>query len=213
MNALYLEAPWELPFEKSLTEPAPFHRADGSRVLVDTMVQPLLATTLTQGEGWRAARLPYAGRALAMTLVLPDPGRMPEAERVLASRGLTEVLAEGRRAVLDVRLPRWTFRTQAPLKGVLQQLGMRAAFEPTGADFRPMTEEDLQLSISAVLHEGFVAVDEEGTEAAAATAVVMGETSAPVTEPFHLDRPFLFAIHDVEHGTPLFLGRVDDPGA
>jgi serpin B len=74
-----------------------------------------------------------------------------------------------------------------------------------------MTEEDLDLYISAVLHEGFIAVDEEGTEAAAATAVVVSETSAPVTEPFHVDRPFLFAIHDVEYGTPLFVGRVDDP--
>jgi serpin B len=63
------------------------------------------------------------------------------------------------------------------------------------------------------LHEGFIAVDEQGTEAAAATAVVVRDESAPVTEPFHVDRPFLFAIHDVEHGIPLFLGKVDDPQA
>ena len=148
-----------------------------------------------------------------MTLVLPDPGRMREVEPLLTSGGLAEVLSAGRRAMLDLRLPRWTFRTQAPLNGVLQQLGMRIPFDPHEADFRPMTEEDLDLYVSAVLHEGFIAVDEEGTEAAAATAVVMSETSAPVTEPFHVDRPFLFAIHDVEYGTPLFLGRVDDPSA
>jgi serpin B len=90
---------------------------------------------------------------------------------------------------------------------------MRTAFDPHAADFRPMTEKDLDLYVSAVLHEGFVAVDEDGTEAAAATAVVISTTSAPVTEPFHVDRPFLFVIHDVKHGTPLFLGRVDDPSA
>lgn len=115
--------------------------------------------------------------------------------------------------MLDVQLPRWTFRTQAPLNDVLQQLGMRTAFDDRVSDFRPMTEEDLDLYVSAVLHEGFIAVDEDGTEAAAATAVVMRDESLPLTEPFHVDRPFLFAIHDVEYGTPLFLGRVDDPSA
>jgi len=213
VNALYLKAPWESPFEKSLTESMPFRRPDGRSVRVDTMVQPMLATTMTQGEGWRAARLPYAGRTLAMTLVLPDPGRMREVEPLLTSGGWAEVMSEGRRTMLDVHVPRWTFRTQAALNDVLQQLGMRTAFDRHDADFGPMTEEDLDLYVSAVLHEGFIAVDEEGTEAAAATAVVMRDESLPVTEPFHVDRPFLFAIHDVEYGTPLFLGRVDDPSA
>jgi serpin B len=211
VNALYLKAPWEVPFEKFLTAPMPFHREDGSSVDVDTMRQPTLDTTLTRGDGWRAARLPYAGRALAMTLVLPDPGRMREVETVLTAGGLGEVLTVGRPVALDVRLPRWTFRTQAPLNDVLQQLGMHDAFDPGTADFRPMTEEDVDLYVSAVLHEGFIAVDEEGTEAAAATAAVAMACSASVGEPFHVDRPFLFAIHDVEHGTPLFLGRVNDP--
>lgn len=213
VNALYLKAPWEYPFEKSSTRPLPFHRAEGTSVDVETMVQPMLATTVAAGDGWQAARLPYAGGRLAMTLVLPDAGRMREVEQVLTSGGWAEVMSDGRRATLDLLLPKWTFRTQAPLNGILQQLGMRAAFDPDQADFRPMTEEDLDLYVKAVLHEGFIAVDEEGTEAAAATAVMMDTTSAPVTEPFHVDRPFLFAIHDVEHGTPLFLGRVDDPTA
>ena len=97
------------------------------------------------------------------------------------------------------------------LTSTLQQLGMPTAFDDGAADFRPMTEQDLPLYISSVLHEGFIAVDEEGTEAATATAVEMSTTSAPVTEPFHVDRPFLFVIHDIEHGTPLFLGKVSDP--
>ena len=213
VSALYLKAPWEVPFEKSLTELLPFHRRDGSSVDVDTMVQPALTATLTQGDGWRAARLPYAGRALAMTLVLPDPARMPEVEQLLTSGGLAEALSADRPVMLDVRMPRWTFRTQAPLDGVLQRLGMRTPFDPDEADFRPMTEDDLDLYVSAVLHEAFIAVDEDGTEAAAATAAVISATGAPVTEPFHVDRPFLFAIHDVEYGAPLFLGRVEDPSA
>lgn len=213
VNALYLKAPWEIPFEKSLTESRPFRRADGSTVDVETMAQPTLATRTTQGGGWQAARLPYAGGRLVMTLVLPGPGRMREVEASVISGGLADVISAGRPAMLDLRLPRWTFRTQAPLNGVLQNLGMRTAFDPNRADFRPMTDNDLDLYVSAVLHESFIAVNEEGTEAAAATAVVVSETSAPVTEPFHVDRPFLFAIHDVEHATPLFLGRVDDPSA
>jgi len=213
VNALYLKAPWEIPFEKSLTGSMPFHRPDGSSVDVETMVQPTLTTTVTQGEGWRAARLAYAGRKLAMTLVLPDAGRMGEVESTVTSGGLPDMVSAGRRRMLDLRLPRWTFRTQAPLNDVLHQLGMRRALDPDEADLRPMTAEDLDLYVSAVVHEGFIAVDEEGTEAAAATAVVGSAVSAPVTEPFHVDRPFLFTIYDVEHGTPLFLGRVDDPSA
>lgn len=211
VNALYLKAPWEDPFEKSLTRPEPFHRSDGNTIDVATMHQPMLATTMTRGKGWRAAQLPYAGRRLAMTLVLPDPGQLRQVEQQVTSSGLAHVLAVGREVMLDLRLPRWTFRSQSALNGALQQLGMRTAFDPHAADFSPMTEEDLDLYVSAVLHEGFVAVDEYGTEAAAATAVVISTTSASVTEPFHVDRPFLFVIHDIKHRTPLFLGRVDNP--
>lgn len=213
VSALHLEAPWETPFEKSMSEPMPFHRSDGSHVDVVGMVQPVLSTSAARGDGWRAARLPYAGRSLAMTLVLPDPGRMRDVERLVSSGGLADVLSAGRPAVLDLRLPRWTFRTRAPLKGSLMELGMRNAFDPRAAEFHPMTEERLDLHVSAVLHEAFIAVDEDGTEAAAATAVTVSTVSAPLTESFHVDRPFLFVVHDVDHGTPLFLGRVDDPSA
>jgi serpin B len=110
-------------------------------------------------------------------------------------------------------LPRWTFRTQVPLDEALRGLGMRTAFDERSADFSGMTRED-RLYVSAVLHEAFVAVDEAGTEAAAATAVVMHEVSAPFFQhEVVVDRPFLFVIHDVAHLTPLFVGRVTDPTA
>lgn len=213
VDALYLKAPWEYPFETSMTASAPFQLPNGTSVDVATMAQPMLASTLAEGDGWRSARLPYAGGALAMTVVLPGPGRMDQVDEELMSGGLAGALAGGRSVNLDLRLPKWTFRTPSPLKGPLQELGMRDAFDPERADFAPMTQENLDLHVTDVVHEGFIAVDEEGTEAAAATAAVMGVTSAPVTEPFHVDRPFLFAIHDVEHQTPLFLGRVDDPSS
>ena len=111
---------------------------------------------------------------------------------------------------MAIGLPRWTFRTETPLKDTLTALGMPTAFDEVNADFSGMTTEE-KLFIAAVLHQTFVAVDEEGTEAAAATAVVGQVVSMPQYVPFTADRPFLFVIHDVEHGTPLFLGRVADP--
>ncbi len=211
VNAIYLKAPWESPFEEQLTEVGPFHRADGTTVDVDLMSNFELSGQLTSGDGWQAASLAYAGNRLAMTIVLPDEGRLADVEAAVAAGDLTAFLSGGRQTRLGVLLPKWTSRTEAPLGEALKELGMPTAFDPDAADFHAMTDEDLQLFVSAVLHQGFIAVDEEGTEAAAATAVVMKDTSAPLTEPFHVDRPFLYVIHDVEHGTPLFLGRVMDP--
>ncbi|WP_408898490.1 serpin family protein [Nocardioides sp. R1-1] len=211
VNAIYLEAPWEQPFEKELTARGPFRRADGSEVEVDLMRRPDLSAGLVTGEGWRAAVLPYAGQRLAMTVVLPDDGAFGRVEAGLTRDGFAAVLGPATPTALDLTMPRWSFRTAAPLKDVLKALGMPTAFTEGAADFTPMTDEDLDLLIDEVLHQGFIAVDEDGTEAAAATAVVMRVESAVVTEELVLDRPFLFVIHDVEHRTPLFVGRVSDP--
>lgn len=211
VNAVYLKAPWEEPFEKSLTAPGKFTLADGSSVDVDLMNKPDLSGGLTSGKGWKAVVLPYAGQALAMTVVLPDQGRFGAVEKAIAKDGLGAFTAGAKPAAINLKLPKWTFRTNAPLGDLLKQLGMPTAFSETDADFTPMTDEDLPLHIAAVLHQGFIAVDEEGTEAAAATAVVMRTESAMVTEEFTVDRPFLFVIHDLEFGAPLFVGRVTDP--
>lgn len=212
VNAIHLKAPWEQPFEKGLTSPGAFHRPDGSQVDADLMRVPDLATSLATGDGWRSVTLPYAGRRLAMTVVLPDDGGLERVEQQVRSGGFAAFTVDAEPAVVDLSLPRWSFRTAAPLKDPLSALGMPTAFG-VGADFTPMTEEDLSLVVAEVLHQGFIAVDEEGTEAAAATAVVMAETAAPVAVPFLVDRPFLFVIHDVDHATPLFVGRVTDPTA
>ncbi|MFC5731654.1 MULTISPECIES: serpin family protein [Nocardioides] len=213
VNAIYLKAPWEGPFTKELTAKAPFHLDDDRTVEVDMMNRPDLAGALLAGDGWRAARIPYAGQRMAMTVVLPDEGRLPATEAFLADGGLSALTGPGRPATIDLRLPRWTFRTQAPLGDLLKSLGMPTAFAEGVADFTAMTDDDLSLYIAAVLHQGFIAVDEEGTEAAAATAVVVKTESAVQAEELTVDRPFLFVIHDVEHGAPLFVGRVSDPTA
>ncbi|HVK29645.1 MAG TPA: serpin family protein [Nocardioides sp.] len=213
VNAIYLKAPWEQPFEKSLTATGDFHRLDGSTVSTDLMRRPDVAAGWVSGDGFRAVVLPYAGGELAMTVVLPDDGLFAAVEAELAKGAYGAVLAQrATPAIVDLTLPRWTFRTAVPLKDALEAMGMPTAFGD-GADFTPMTDEDLDLVIAEVLHQGFIAVDEEGTEASAATAVVMAETAAPVPEVLVVDRPFLFLIHDTEHGTPLFVGRVTDPTA
>jgi serpin B len=214
VNALYLKAAWEDPFHESSTADADFHLADGTAVEVPTMLGHVGAR-VGSGDGWRSARLPYVGGTLAMTVVLPDSGRLAEVEALVAERDWSAVLDAPSHARLELRLPRFTVRAGARLREVLVALGMPTAFTDD-ADFSGLTVEE-PLKISEVLHEAFVAVDELGTEAAAATAVVMQRAGAmpepPV--PFVVDRPFLFVIHttghDVEDGTPLFVGRVADP--
>jgi serpin B len=212
VNAIYLKAPWEEPFTTDSTAKREFRTDDGRTVLADTMSLGLTSSGYARGDGWEAVRLLYAGRQTAMTIVLPAAGRLDEVSKSLAGGGLADILVADRPAMVRLSLPKWEFRTQAALADVLKALGMPTAFDPEAADFSAMTEQE-RLFISAVVHEAFIAVDEEGTEAAAATAVVMGTTSMPEYQDVVVDRPFLFVIHDVENGTPLFLGRISDPTA
>lgn len=212
VNAIYLKAPWERPFEKGLTQDGPFHREDGSTVSVPMMRPSDGPVALGRGDGWLAVPLPYAGGRVAMTVVLPDAGRLADVEALVVAGGLPEILASPKPEGVGLLLPKWTFRTEAPLRDALMALGMTLPFEAGAADFSAMTTE-ADLYVAAVLHQAFIAVDEEGTEAAAATAVVMRDESAAQVTQVVVDRPFLFVIHDVEHATPLFVGRVSDPSA
>ncbi len=213
VNALYLKAAWQDPFHETSTAEADFHLADGTVVQVPTMFGHVGAR-VGAGEGWRSARLPYVGGTLALTVVLPDPGRLADVENLVTERDWSAVLEAPSQERLELKLPRFTVRASSRLGELLAALGMPTAFTDD-ADFSGLTVEPRTepLKISEVLHEAFVAVDEQGTEAAAATAVVMQRAGAmpqpPV--PFVVDRPFLFVIHDVEHGAPLFVGRVVDP--
>jgi serpin B len=164
------------------------------------------------GDGWLAVRMPYVDRALAMTVVLPDQGRPDALEALIVDGGLSSILSAPRPRPVELSLPRWTMRTELSLQETLARLGMPRAFDSTRADFSTMTVGKQQLSIDAVFHQVFVAVDEFGTEAAAATATAMRATSLPpAATPVTIDRPFIFVIHDVGPNTPYFLGRVIDP--
>lgn len=166
------------------------------------------------GEGWEAVELSYARDELSMLLIVPQQGRFAEIEGQLKKGLIDEVIGGlSRDAEVDLTMPKFKFRTQAGLADALKALGMEKAFDPEAADFSGMTRQEA-LYISDVIHEAYIAVDEEGTEAAAATAVIMRATAAPITMvQMKVDRPFLFALRDRDTGAILFLGRVTDPTA
>jgi serpin B len=210
VNAIHFKAPWKEPFEGE-EDDVPFTLANGDRVEVDMVSQQVGAASYAEGDDWVAAGLPYVGGELAMALVVPED--LADFEAGLDGEVLADLL-EGLTPQGPVRvvMPRWDFRSRVALNDVLAQLGMPTAFDPERADFTAMTPDE-RLYLTHVLHEATVTVDEKGTEAAAATAAVMGVTSAPVDPPAEVvaDRPFLFVIHDVATATPLFVGRVADP--
>lgn len=207
VNAIYLKAPWLVPFEASATKNGPFTNADGSttQVPVMTITEEYLHA---QGDGWQAVELPYVGGSLAMTLVVPDAGRLADIEQRLGDGLLDTVVATSGKKQVTLGLPRFDIETKVQLAEVMAALGMPTAFDPNKADFSGMTLEQ-QLYIGLIIHQANITVDEKGTEAAAATAVVIRATSAPSDQvSLVIDRPFLYAVRDVPTGAVLFLGRV-----
>jgi serpin B len=208
VNALYFKAPWQKPFKPDRTHRAAFHRLDGSTVDTDLMSGD--GDRFASGPGWVAADLPYAGGELAMTVVVPDAGRFAEVEKGMTGEWLADLWTGLQPAPVRVELPRWKDRSQVSLGDALAGMGMPLAFT-TRADFTAMTTSE-PLRIAKVLHEGYIAVDEAGTEAAAATASVVETVSAPANpQSVIADRPFLYLIHDLPTATLLFIGRVLSP--
>jgi serpin B len=212
VNAVYMDATWASRFTPEATADGVFTTLEGSQVTI-----PMMSQTETflyaAGDDWQAVELPYLGNQLAMFLIVPEAGRFAEVESRLGTGLLGEAydsLSPGYEVGLT--MPKFEFRTQVALSDALRTLGMTTPFDPGTADFSGMTLEEA-LFVSDVIHEAYIKVDEEGTEAAAATAVIMEATAAPVGEFVSLtvDRPFLFVIGDLETKTILFLGRVTDP--
>ncbi len=208
VNAIYLKAPWLKAFTADATQPGPFTRADGSTVQVPLMSTSDAMSSAT-GSGWTAVEIPYVGGSLAMTVILPDDLAAFEATLTPEQLGLiTGSLAE---TEVHLVFPSFSIETKAGLADVLAALGMPTAFDPDRADFSGITTAE-KLRIADVIHQANIDVDEKGTEAAAATAVVLEAVGMPL-EPVTVraDRPFLFALRDLPTGAILFLGRVGDP--
>ena len=208
-NAIYFNAAWARQFEAAMTQDRPFTLLDGSEMTV-----PLMNQTenfrYASGEGWQAVELPYEGGKMSMVVLLPERESFSDFEAGLDDVELEAILDKMSSVNVDLYLPKFTFESEFALSNTLRAMGMSDAFSMT-ADFSGMTETN-DLFISEVIHKAFVDVDEEGTEAAAATAVIMEAKAMPVEEPVEMrvDHPFLFLIRD-ETGTILFMGRVVNP--
>lgn len=209
-NAIYFNAPWQNQFQETQTAPGPFTRLDGSQASV-----PLMHASQTLNyahtAGLAAVELPYAGGQVSMVLLVPDAGTFNEAEAGFSTARWDTIRKDLKTSQVNLSLPKFNFSAEFTLNDPLVQLGMRDAFTPGKADFSGMDGER-SLYISSVIHKAFIKLDEQGTEAAAATAVAMRTLAMPA-EPVELkiDRPFLFVIQDKPTGEILFMGRVTNP--
>ena len=211
VNAIYFKADWMDQFDPNDTEDAPFYLLDGSDVTVDMMSNDVYAPYL-RGENFQAVELQYAGGTAAMDIIMPDAGQFAAFEADLDWAMVESILAGMQSTDVQLQMPKFTFRSQFSLADTLAGMGMPSAFDPGSADFSGM-DGSRDLYISSVIHQAFVAVDEEGTEAAAATIVVMTLSAMPMSEiQLTLDHPFIFLIRDLSSGQILFAGRVLDPG-
>lgn len=217
-NAIYFRGTWVREFDRNKTEEADFRAGDGQIVSV-----PMMQRTdenaifgYMETEGFQALSLPYesgGGREISMLVILPKGESLSGVEQALDRQMYDGIRAGLGERQVKVYLPRFAMETKYFLPRVLSSMGMTRAFTP-GADFSGMDGTG-GLFIANIIHQAFVETNEEGTEAAAATAVILQKTALPAGDGvpvFRADHPFLFIIHDQETGNILFMGRVSNPG-
>jgi len=210
-NAIYFNAAWQSPFPKEATSNGDFHLLNGRGVAVPLMTQTG-SYGYAEGDGYQAVELPYDGHELSMVILLPKQGQFQPFDTSLTGEKAMGILNAINSKQVKLAMPKFEFDSSFGLKPVLAAMGMPVPFT-TDADFSGMTG-NRELFIHDVLHKAFVSVDEAGTEAAAATAVIVGTTSVPASPvEVTIDRPFIFLIRDIKTGAILFLGRVVNPTA
>lgn len=210
VNAIYFKGNWAKQFDKKETDDGAFYLATGDPVSVPMMSQKA-RFGYQETEDLQVLELPYAGGDLSMLVLLPQArDGLPALETALTAENLALWTQYLERVTVQVALPRFKLSGEFDLGETLQAMGMVDAFG--AADFSGMTGQR-DLFISEVVHKAFVEVNEEGTEAAAATAVLMKRSIPPPTPVFRADHPFLFLIRENNTGSVLFLGRVADPSA
>jgi serine protease inhibitor len=209
-NAIYFKAAWMNQFNPNATEPGDFYRPDGTKVSVPMMHDEENIGYL-KSDGLTVVDLPYEGGNVSMLVIMPDSGSLQDIEKSLTPDELAALLSKVSSKEVQLSFPKFKIESSFSLTDAFKSLGMVDAFEPGAADFSGM-DGARDLFIQAILHKAYVNVDEEGTEAAAATAVVVGLTALPA-EPIKvdIDHPFLFVIRDRQSGSILFMGRVVDP--
>jgi len=210
-NAIYFKGKWNIQFSKQDTKKETFHVTGSSTVDVDMMHLKSKRFKYFKGEGFAAVAMPYKGGDVAMIIFLPDEiDGLAGLEKSLTSENMdTWLQGMTERKISDLALPRFKMTRELMLADTLKQMGMVSAFSGN-ADFSGMNGKK-NLFISAVVHKAFIEVNEEGTEAAAATGVVMGEKSMVKQLNFRVDHPFAFIIRDIQTGAVLFAGRITNP--
>ena len=212
VNAIYFKGDWLHAFEKEKTAHEPFWTSSETNMLVPMMTMKPKRLGYMENESFQCLELPYMGEKVSMLIILPkDKDGLARIEEGLSADALADWIDALRKEEIEVHLPRFKIESQfGSLKNTLAALGMTDAFNPSLADFSGISAEPL--FISDVVHKAFVQVDEKGTEAAAATGVMMRLTSVPMApKVFRADHPFLFLIRAKESGTILFMGKVASP--
>ncbi|MBN1202546.1 MAG: serpin family protein [Anaerolineae bacterium] len=212
-NAIYFKGVWLFPFSEGATSDAPFTLLDGSEVTVPMMFKGE-HFDYAAGDGYQALRIWYKPGQMSMIVLLPDEGRFEEIESALDKDLFDSLRGDLASQQVMLFMPRFKYESGFNLTATLAAMGMPEAFG-SQADFSGMTGEK-DLFIDLVKHKAFISLDENGTEAAAATAVAMKAGAAPSPEEpveFRVDRPFIYLITDEATGAILFVGRVLDPTA
>lgn len=211
-NAIYFKSAWHHPFSKKATKPETFRRSADDTVKVP-MMHAVADSSFAETKDFDLLELRYAQGALSMWVVLPKTADgLPAVEKELTFAQLKEAMSNARARRVDIKLPKFKLEVTYYLEKVLPGMGMPRAFDARRADFSGMSSEAFM--INKVIHKAMIDVDEEGTEAAAATAVIMGPTGVPPRlkpATFNADHPFLFLIRENRTGTVLFLGRLVNP--
>jgi serpin B len=210
-NAIYFKGLWTSPFEKEMTRPMLFHLTASQQVDVPMMYQKS-RFRWARHDDVTVIELPYQGNEVSMLAILPRRmDGLAAVEATLSPAKIAEWTAQMGRPEVEVWLPKWKNTSEFVLNATLAKLGMKDAFTPDVADLSGM-DGTRKLYISAALHKAFVDVNEEGTEAAAATGIIAGVTSMPIDPPqFLADHAFIYVIRDNASGSILFAGRVMDP--
>jgi serpin B len=208
-NAIYFDAAWQNPFSADKTKNGAFNLRDGSTVSVP-MMNNEGSYGYTKGSGYQAVELPYSGNQVAMDIIMPDVGNFTKFESGMTADSISDIIGNLQNGSLSLTMPKFNFDSSFSLNDALSALGMPISFSDQ-ADFSGMTGNK-DLTIADVVHKAFVAVDEQGTEAAAATGVVMSAT-AMMQNSLTINQPFIFVIRDMQTGSILFVGRVMNPAS
>lgn len=208
-NAIYFKGSWATPFNASETELGTFTLNDGRTVQVPMMRRDPLRTTYIENADFQAIQLPYVGDDVYMLIILPHEGKFESVEQQLSSDFFVDTVRFMTVHDIALSMPRFAIETNLPLAAYLKEMGVVDAFNETKANFSGIFDQS-NLFVSDAFHQSIILVDEQGTEATAATVAAMTLNALERTE-MMIDRPFVFAIIDRETDTVLFLGRVVNP--